>query len=108
MTISMIPTGQPYGQRQATEAATQEAGLPVTASQTPPQAGPPPMLARPRAAGPISTPQPRARGTFDALASRTPSSVGQLRVDPDSRVLDLLAQSPSPVLQDLAARLRGF
>jgi len=46
LTISMIPTGQPYGQRQATEAATQEAGLPVTASQAPPQVGPPPMLSQ--------------------------------------------------------------
>ena len=98
LTISLVPTGQPYGQRQTTETGMAEAGLPLTAPQTPP--------APPR--GELRQPTPRPRGTFDAFASRTPTSVGQLRVDPDSRLLDTLAQSTSPVLRDLAARLRGF
>lgn len=101
MTLPLVPTGQPYGQRQQTEATMSEADLPLTAPQSPPPVAPPP-------AGELRTPPPRPRGTFDAFASRTPTSQGQLRADPDSRVLDTLARSPSPVLQDLAARLRGF
>ena len=102
MTISMTPSGQPYGKRQQNVAAATEAGLTPTVGQTPP------APRRPRPAGPLTTPQARPSGTFDVFASRTPTGQGRLRMDPDTRVLDLLAQSPSPVLQDLAARLRGF
>ena len=70
LTISLVPTGQPYGQRQTTETGMAEAGLPLTAPQTP----------RPR--GGTAATHPRPRGTFDAFASRTPTSVGQAACRP--------------------------
>jgi len=93
MTLSMIPSGQPYGQRQENEEAAAEAGLSNRVQQAKPQ--------------PIRQAQPRQQGEFDAISSRNPTSSGQLRPDGDSRVVNLLETSPSPALRDLARRLRG-
>jgi len=98
MTVSMIPSGQPHGERQKAEVASEEAGLPTTAPQAPSE---------------IEMPQPirqataRGQGEFDAIQSRTPSSTGQLKDDQNSRVVAAMEQSPSPVLRDIARRLRG-
>ncbi len=101
MTLSLIPRGEPQGDRQENVAAAQEAGLPTKISQEAPTAFslPPP---------PISQATPRDTGGFDAIASRTPTSTGVLRDTQDSRVLNALEGSPSPALRDIARRLRGI
>jgi len=98
MTLSLIPPGQPHGDRQENEAAAQEAGLPTRISQQAPT----------QIEAPLRQATPRAAGEFDALQSRTPTSSGQLRQNQDARILDSLATSPSPILRDLSERLRGF
>ena len=94
MTISMIPTGQPYGQRQDNEAAQAEAGLPNRIRQAPP-------LSR-------AVPQTQDVGSFDGLTSRQPTQFGNLRETQDSRIIQILETSPSPILRDLARRIRGL
>jgi len=100
MTVSLIPAGQPHGERQKAEVASQEAGLPTTAPQAPTEIDMPAQPARQATA--------RGQGEFDAIASRSPQSTGQLKQSPDDRVLDVIAASPSPILRDLSKRLRGF
>lgn len=95
MTLSMIPSGQPYGKRQETEAATADAGLSKTTAQA-------------RAPKKVERAVPQQPGGFDALEAMSPTQFGQLRQSQDARVLDVLDQSPSPFLRDLASRLRGF
>ena len=102
MTVSMIPSGQPHGERQKAEVASEEAGLPTTAPQAPSE------IEMPRVGGPIQQASPRGQGEFDAIQSRTPQSAGQLRQTQDSRVIEVLASSPSAQMRDLASRLRGF
>jgi len=100
MTLSLIPAGQPQGDRQENEAAADAAGL----QKKLPQQAPTDLNLAP----PVRQATPREAGEFDALESRTPQSFGQLRQTQDSRILDTLATSPSPVLRDLSERLRGF
>ena len=97
MTVSLIPSGQPHGERQKSEVAANEAGLATKAPQAPTEIE----------MQPVRQATPRAQGEFDAIQSRTPTSVGQLRADQDSRVLNALDTSTSPALRDLARRLRG-
>ena len=101
MTLSLIPAGQPHGDRIKNEEAADAAGLAKKAPQTAPQ---PDFSLSP----PVQQATPREQGEFDALASRSPQSFGQLRQDQDSRVVETLSTSPSPVLRDIANRLRGF
>ena len=97
MSLSMIPNKEPGGpQTQEIEAQTAEAGLPQTVGQAPPNFRN------------LAPPTPRSPREFDALESRTPQNSGRLRQNLDARVLDELEVSESPVLRDLAARLRGF
>jgi len=96
MTVSLIPSGQPQGDRQTNEAAADEAGLASKMTQAPPQI----ELQPPRQA------TPRGQGEFDAIASRTPTSAGTLRQDQDARILDEVELSSNPILRDLASRLR--
>ena len=96
MSISMVPNKEPGGpQTQEIEAQTAEAGLPKTVGQAPPNFRN------------LQPPTPRSPKEFDALESRTPTSSGQLRDTQDSRVLNVLDTSPSPILRDIARRLRG-
>jgi len=107
MTISLIPGDQPHGDRLENEEAARGAGLTQTVQQQAPTAAPPPG----QQAGPpqpLQQAQSRQRGQFDAFESRDPTQSGNLRQDRDARVLDALEVSPSPVLRDLAKRLRGF
>ncbi len=101
MTLSLIPRGEPQGDRQENVSAAQEAGLPTKISQEAPSdfSLPPP---------PMRQATPRQSGEFDALESRTPQGFGQLRQSQDSRVLDVIATSNNPILRDLSERLRGF
>jgi hypothetical protein len=97
MTISLIPNKEPGGpQTQQIEAQTAEAGLSQTVGQAPPNFRN------------LQPPTPRSPREFDALESRTPQNSGRLRQDTDSRIIETLAQSPSPQMRDLAQRLRGF
>jgi len=98
MTVSLIPSGQPHGERQKSEVAANEAGLATKAPQAPTEIE----------MQPVRQATPRAQGEFDAIQSRTPQSAGQLRQDQDARVIEVLATSSSPVLRDLSNRLRGF
>ncbi len=98
MTLSLIPSGQPQGDRERNEQAAREAGLPTKVAQQAPSA-PSPV---------IRQATPRTAGEFDALQSRTPQSFGQLRQDQDARFLDVIATSKNPILRDLSQRLRGF
>ena len=93
MTISMIPSGQPYGQRQETEAAQTEAGLPDRVQQAPPVSRAVPQT-------PVES--------FDGLATRQPTQFGNLRNTEESRIIGILETSPSPMLRDLARRIRGL
>jgi len=95
----MIPSGQPQGDRQTNEGLADDAGLASKMTQAPPQ------IEMPR---PIQQATARSQGEFDAIQSRTPQSSGQLRQSQDSRVLDILDSSSSPILRDLGSRLRGF
>ena len=98
MTVSLIPSGQPHGERQKSEVAASEAGLATKAPQAPTE------IEMPQ---PVQQATPRGQGEFDAIQSRTPQSTGMLRDDQDSRVVNALELSPSPVLRDIARRLRG-
>ncbi len=97
MTVSMIPSGQPHGDRQVNQAAAQEAGLETKTAQAPQK------LER---IEPLRQATPRQAGEFDALESRTPQNTGRLRQSQDSRVLKVMETSPSPALRDLARRLK--
>ena len=101
MTLSLIPRGQPQGDRQTNENAAQEAGLPTKINQQAPSDFSMPQQ-------PVQQATPRQAGEFDALESRTPQGFGQLRQSQDSRVLDVIATSANPILRDLSERLRGF
>ena len=101
MTLSLIPAGQPHGDRIKNEEAADAAGL---AKKTP-QAAPQQDFSL---SPPVQQATPREQGEFDALESRSPQSFGQLRQQQDSRILDVLATSPNPILRDLSERLRGF
>jgi len=97
MTVSLIPSGQPHGERQKSEVAANEAGLATKAPQAPTEIQ-----------MPVRQATPRAQGEFDAIQSRTPQSAGQLRETTNSRIVEVLAASPSAQMRDLASRLRGF
>lgn len=96
--VSLIPTGQPYGQRQETEEAYRQGGI----AQTTTVSEGTPSLPTPQ---PIQQAQP-FDGQIDAFTMRTPEPGFQLRQDENARMVNLLDSSPSPVLRDLAQRLR--
>ena len=100
MTLSLIPSGQPQGDRQTNEAAADAAGL----QKKLPQQAPTDLNLAP----PVRQATPREAGEFDALESRTPQSFGQLRQAQDSRTVQAMEVSNSPALRDIARRLRGF
>ena len=99
MTISLVPSGGEYGDRKRAEDTMSAAGIQQTTRQLEPA----------QAAQPKSRPlqQAQAFDGFDALASRQPDpSSFQLRDTEESRIVGLLESSPSPLLRDLARRVR--
>jgi len=102
MTVSLIPAGGPHGARQEAEVASKEAGLATKAPQAPTE------ITAPRPGGAVQQATNRERGQFDAIQSRTPQSSGQLRETANSRIVEVLATSPSAQMRDLASRLRGI
>ena len=103
MTISLVPAGQPHGQRQVNEDAADEAGLSKKVGQEAPSVRPVPTVPRQAVKAPSFE-----QGGFDAFTEASPTQFGNLRSSSDSPMLDVLATSPNAQLRDLADRLRGF
>lgn len=119
MAEDLVPTGQPYGSRQATVAAMQEAGLPTQSSpamgSSPAPGGGGPT--RPPVALPEGLPGPlrAARGDFDPLLEGTPDEFPYAQQalpatptgDPPAsiRMRRIAATSQNRFVRDMAKRL---
>jgi len=99
VTIELVPTGQPYGQRQQNEQAMRDANIPRSISETPPKPQP----------GPVRQVSPAQPGDINAFDLRTPDKAqfGRLQTG-DSNLVQVLAASPNPLLRDLADRIRNL
>lgn len=112
MAEDLVPTGQPYGQRQATVAAMQEAGLPTQSSpglgggQTRPPVGLPEGVP-----GPLRN----ARPDFDPLLEGTPDEFPFAMTPPPAtengdppasiRLRRIAATAQNRFVRDMAKRL---
>ncbi len=100
----LVPTNQPYGERQRTVAGMQAANVPLSS-----EGGGSDVLA------PSATPSPRGVAapataelqSFDVLAGREPTPDFQ-PIAPRQVAFERIRQSPNRVMQAIAERMDGY
>jgi len=100
MSAELVPTDQPYGQRQETEATRRQFGVPVDAAQ-PPSGAPTPDSPVPASGGGLG---------FDPLREIDPLGVGTRAAPAPSfreNLLKAVAASPNAAIRDIARRMLG-